>query len=405
MVQRRAVGMGRFSFRYSTKDAKLRFWLIRFCAFLQRKKVIFLNSDPKFCARVLQSSHKKGTFIESLVALPAWSPILSLESVDGKKWQQLTKLFRRVYAAVAWEELIPSLVRQQVWELRPQAASDGIDGECIAKLVVRVFYRAIFSEQISARQEQLYYSASLEWRKEVAMKQKGDKQIKKKFLADITKTIESSLLFSEAAGFEQGIDMLSVVAQPFILSPQINFSDIFAALFLQIKDDSLQQKLLIEAAKSGDHRCLTYFVFETMRICHPFPILERELTEDITYEGKIFEKGSQVLVLLDEFCHERDFSVLRWQQKDYYSKYSLLLFGSGKRVCPGKNSAIIFMTHLLAELVKKFPLSTLKTYKNHLYSGRDNDHKDSLAMTVYQARVAIRVLVKSFLLGVNIKIK
>ena len=81
------------------------------------------------------------------------------------------------------------------------------------------------------------------------------------------------------------------------------------------------------------------------------------------------------------------------------------MFGSGKRVCPGKNIAIIFMTHLLAELVKNFPLSTLKTYKNHLYSGRDNDHKDSLAMTVYQARVAIRVLVKSFLLGANIKIK
>ena len=81
--------MDGFSFRYGTQGTNLRLWLIKLCA-LQRKKIVFLNSDPKLCARVLQSSHKKGSFIESLVALPAWSH-LSLESVDGKRWQQLSK--------------------------------------------------------------------------------------------------------------------------------------------------------------------------------------------------------------------------------------------------------------------------------------------------------------------------
>ena len=130
---------------------------------------------------------------------------------------------------------------------------------------------------------------------------------KEKFLSDITDTIGSSLLFSETSGFKQGIDMLSVVAQPFIISPQINFSDIFAALFLQIRDSPLQQKTLIKAAKSDDYRCLTYFVLETMRIYHPFPVLEQELTDDITYKDKVLEQGTQVFVLLDEFCHEKRF--------------------------------------------------------------------------------------------------
>ena len=42
---------------------------------------------------VLKSSNKKGSFIERLLALPAWSPIYSLESVDGKTWQELASDF------------------------------------------------------------------------------------------------------------------------------------------------------------------------------------------------------------------------------------------------------------------------------------------------------------------------
>ncbi|MBC7659217.1 MAG: hypothetical protein H7249_07715, partial [Chitinophagaceae bacterium] len=80
-----------FSLRYAQDGLSARSQFMRLCGKLQGRKVVTLNSNPEACARVLASSNTKGQGIELMLACPAWEPVFSIESVDGDKWEWLSK--------------------------------------------------------------------------------------------------------------------------------------------------------------------------------------------------------------------------------------------------------------------------------------------------------------------------
>lgn len=78
------------------------------------------------------------------------------------------------------------------------------------------------------------FSIKLEWRKEIALKGVGDIGVKQAFCQRLTEIIKQSR-YAEGLTEEQHLKdptlWMSVFAQPFILSPQINVSDIMISFF------------------------------------------------------------------------------------------------------------------------------------------------------------------------------
>src|SRR5690242_3965844 len=77
------------SIRYGGGFFNIRTLFIRLCAWLQRRPLLILDRNPEACSKVLACSDVKGTFIESIFAIPAWRPLYSIESEDGEKWQKM----------------------------------------------------------------------------------------------------------------------------------------------------------------------------------------------------------------------------------------------------------------------------------------------------------------------------
>jgi len=396
-----------FSLRYGHAVAGSREYLMKACGFLQHKKVITVRSDAKLCKKILEASVNKGSFIESLIACPAWQPIYSIESVDGKLWRDLADSFSQVYKNLDWHTHLSQVVHEQLsllQERKPKSVNE-IDGADISRWTVSIFFKLIFARSLTIDEQNLYYLASLEWRKEIAMKGKGNIEIKKQFYEHLERELKTSSIFhcfDDHDTFSEEVfrKKLSVIAQPFMISPQINFSDVFASLFSYVKSDLSLQTILLKSVATKDFKTLGFFILETLRLHHPFPVLERELEDDFSYKSFKCSKGTQVFILLDSFNHTKDFSIEPWQSGEY-SAYKSLLFGAGKRICAGKHIALHCLSYMLIEMIKHYSLETIKPYHNHFYSGRTNDQQDSKAMIFYQCKTAGKILWQSFKLGLQ----
>ena len=130
---------------------------------------------------------------------------------------------------------------------------------------------------------------------------------------------------------------ISVILQPFIISPAINVSDVAVNWDL---DKTIEANIVKN---------------------HPFPILEREVVID----GKIF----QAFIPTDEL--------------------KILPFGYGIRQCTGKVIAVKFLETFFTRLMEQ---NIYKPCENHLFSGRDNDSSCSMEETLFQLRMLIRAL-------------
>ena len=398
--------MAILSLRYGSNFFSFRDLLIRLCGLLQKKKVVILKSDSLLCQKIMESSNRKGSFIEQLIALPAWDPILSIESSDGDEWQKLIQEFRWIYSKIDWQEQLPHLCSSYVQKwLKAQGNNSEFffDGESVSRFCAQVFFQCLFQAPLDQESEDLYYQASLEWRKEIALKGKGNFQVKKEFMNHLLRCVKKHPVFNEKLGSAEDTSyFLSAIAQPFLLSPQINFSDILATLFLHLEKNKEQQDQFFEAIESEDENSLFNFLYEAIYIAHPFPVLERELTKSLSFEGKTFQKGSQIFIVLDEFQHSKTFSPRRWAASGAKLEKALL-FGAGPRICPGRQLGLQVMSEMLRVLTRNISWNQIKPYFNHDYSGRENDRKENFTMLLYQARVFSRVLWNSYQLGRNQK--
>ena len=247
--------MSKTSFRYGGGQLDLRSAFIRLCASLQGKKAVLLNTNPQNFGQILAASETKGTFIEHIFANPAWNPIASVESVDGELWEDLSKNCRTVIGQIKWRDRLVPIIHQNIESLTAQAQSHPdfvINAEGVSRLTLRIMYELAFESQISKHDESLFYQASLEWRKEIALKGKGDDRIKYAFWERLTDIVAKSPFGEGLQKYKHSPERwLSVFAQPFLISPQINISDVMVAIFHFLRAHPGQMKEARHWARNG----------------------------------------------------------------------------------------------------------------------------------------------------------
>lgn len=350
--------------RYGGGFFDLRTLMIRLAALLQRKKIMIIDSHPNLCSQILASSDTKGTFLEQLVATPAWHPIYSIESVDGDLWKQLASDFTQMMNSLNWRERLKPIIEKETARLLKEEI---ITSPIFSQLVLRVLFNFLFDKEIPRDDEILFYQASLEWRKEIAVKGKANQEIKEKFWQRLTQIVADS-------SFKDGLESykndpsswLSLFAQPFLLSPQINTSDIFVAVFSFLDQSESLYNQAKKSAQAQDRKYLEGIILEAIRLKHPFPILEREIQKDTVFEGKKYFAGTHFFILLDQFKQDQNFDPNRWQVLASENPYHSIPFAVGPRMCVGKPIAMELMTQLLMTLLTDFPLKNIQLSEGHI---------------------------------------
>lgn len=322
-------------------------------------KVVFINSDEDIdLIKKILVSPKKGNGIERQFAMDAWLPIYNVESVDDELWQTLRQKVLKIIHTIKLDSL-RNHTRVITSELMTE--NEGIvTAKDITILPARIFFKTLFDKELPVDDYDLFYKSSIEWRKEVALKSKGDWATKQLFVDYISECIHSN-----------DIHQISSFAQPFFISPMINVSDIYVSIFKHL-DIYQNHSLTKEECKN--------IVLESIRIAHPFPILERELLKDIDTR---YKQGTHVYIELDNFIQDATFDPDRWA--DLKNPYTFLPFGTGPRQCIGKSLAIIMLTESLHTIVnhQKFDPSIFTPEKGHTYSGRNNDKVSDINETIY----------------------
>lgn len=309
---------GLMNLRYS-----LRYYILYLLTLKQNVGFIWVSS--KVDAQKYLHSTNKGNFIETKISRNAWKPILSLESENGETWMILKDRLLDLMKQLPSKSVLATIVRKTT-----NISGSEITSREIGLLTIRIFLQYIFGE--SDYHDECcsdLYDASLEFRKEIALKGKGDPTKKQKAVDIIRKYLSVSIY-----NLPDDIYSISVVLQPFIISPAINVSDI--AIGWDLK-------------QSVDANIVRH---------HPFPILEREICVD----GKQY----QVFIPTDEL--------------------HILPFGYGSRQCSGKAIATTFLETFFTTLIER---NIFKPRENHVYSGRDNDNRDNLEAVLFQIRTLI----------------
>lgn len=390
----------RFTFRYGGARFDPRIAMMHLYGIVQGKKVVVLNTSPELCGKILAMSDAKGTFLESIFSTSAWSPLYSIESVDGDLWKQLSQEFKKVMGQTNWRSCIGLLTKKHLNAALTSLKTDSInvlDSELISRLVLRILFELLFEKEVSKDDEDLFFQASIEWRKEIAIKEKGDWQIKEKFVNRVFEHLTLSR-FGDDLNHSNDDPTLwtSVFAQPFLISPQINVSDIFVSIFQYLKaDPSLYQQAQTWASQEDKGR-LGGLIQEAIRLQHPFPVLERELKDTISYQGKTYPSGTHFFILMDQLKQDLEFKPERWLENPAQNPYALLTFGAGPRMCTGKPIAMDLMLEMLKLILLEIPLIQIQPQQGHRFSGRNNDQVQSKEESRYQMQRFLAGLWKSF---------
>jgi len=148
-------------------------------------------------------------------------------------------------------------------------------------------------------------------------------------------------------------------------------------LFLLAKHPEIQEKVFNEVGKvhfseENSIAILGQLVYtkqcieESMRLYPPVYIIDRVSLDKDTIQGNNFEKGTVWLMSLYELHRDKDF----WEEPDSfiperfntanekeYADY-FFPFGAGPRMCVGNNFAMYEMIMVIAEIIKKFKITT-----------------------------------------------
>jgi len=368
---------------------------------LQNIPSIVLKSNPKLCKAVLDASDVKGHGMEMYFALPGWLPIYNSESVDGDRWKKLLTMFRKIVHKIDYSERLSEITVKNCQRIC--AENDNIDSVAIQKLTVRVFFELLFRKEISLQDEELFIDGTNEWRKHVAQKGASDLSLKEMMIDRIMEHLKESQFDIDNFQNEFKADKYELVSsfiQPFLISPIINFSDIFCEVSLFLDQNQKYHKELQQLALNPDENneknpmsLYLSIVYESIRLKHPFPVLERELTRDVTDGKVILSKGTHVYIELDSFTQCQNFQPENWMNNDYYKENSWILFATGPRMCAGRLIALQALEGMMKELVKnkKADFNKLRMWDHHKISGRRNDNTVSFREVIFQVKVLFRV--------------
>ena len=355
-----------FSIRYQ-QLFQARKALMHTCGILQGKKVHIIDKDFEAHLPLLKNSNRKGTFIERFITYPAWQPTLSIESMDGETWKTLQHQFRRVFTSLPWKTELPKIIEEEIRFV----TNPVIDNYKFRKILAQILHRLVFEFKADESTITLICDASIEWSKELALKGKGCSQTKELFWQHFQHLTRNSRHYPDQdLSHHQEIILMSAIAQPIFISPLINICDIFASVTEIITQDPQWEAWLIQKQTEGSRSSLLHFLFEAIRVYHPFPILERELTKDMKIHGKDFLRGEQIFFVLDTFQINREIQPDQWEDPQPHQK--AFLFGAGPRGCVGQQLAELLIQETLWNLVQNH-ISLKHLNENANISGRIND--------------------------------
>lgn len=312
---------------------------------------IHFEKNPIIIKKILETISNKGDFIEKMIALPAWYPIKSLESVNGEEWIEQKKLY------IEFIKHIPStkLLEEITEEITTKYIYKEIDSYKIAKIVLEIMIKWLFDLNILEDDLNIIVYASIEWKKEIAIKGQGNIKLKYKTIDIINNLINKSKYYDIFK--DKWTDPLyySIILQPFIISPMINIPDI--AIYIN-KYETIDEAIFYH---------------------HPFPLLERYIEKDLYINNElIIKKNTQVFIPYDTIFKNID-----------YNKNKTLIFGSGPRKCAGINYAYGILKPLFKILKNN---KNFKPEKNHKYSGRNNDNDTYIFYPLY---IVIKLIINS----------
>ena len=108
-------------------------------------------------------SRNKGSFFERAVSQKAWLPLHSLESEDGERYERMRIVFHKVLVQTRYPKRIDGLMEKH-------CDRDMSSCRASCETVARIFFDLLFDEELDDESADLYYRASMEWRREIAMK-------------------------------------------------------------------------------------------------------------------------------------------------------------------------------------------------------------------------------------------
>jgi hypothetical protein len=243
----------------------------------------------------------KGNFIEYQIATPAWEPIISLESVDNDKWAEVKKNFLNFTSIFNIDNKI-NQISNYIENYTNQYLNSNhlIDSKLISKITVQSFCKFLFDIEVNPDDLDILFQASIEWRKEISIKGKGNIDIKIAAIKIILNYIKNNnkiySIFNE--NWEKP-EYYSVILQPVIISPMINISDIMVSVQL------LLSKSLISTNELISNDLINKIIYSY----HPFPVLER--FDTLT--------NTQYFIPLDQLANFQNYS-------DLYKSPKFLLF-------------------------------------------------------------------------------
>ena len=294
----------------------------RLIGFLQGYQIKFLQNEEFYA--ISKKSAQKGYMVEHLIAKPRWKPLLSIESEDGNNWKKLHKLCLKTLSNISISQAKQVTNKYCQQYLRRYEI---ITSEEISKLTLSIFFELVFCKQIDTHTLIIFYRASIEWKKCIAMKGVKDKTIVNQFMKILEKLLNTTDIYQ-----------ISAIAQPFIISPQINVADIMVT-WKKYPEKSLE---------------------EILSKAHPFPILER------------FLDGVQYL---------------HWM---YPLEHNKVNWGAGNRKCLGMS----LVKPILKRMIYHFTNNYDKIHPEvlHQYSGRNNDNNLNPIELYYQITGFIKIL-------------
>jgi hypothetical protein len=343
--------------------------ILKSLGFLWNVPVAFIEDNPDLAQKVLKSSTDKGDFLEQIIVANAWKPILPLESANGTNWVRMKKMYQQINASLDSTDCLKDIVNGLVESSKDQEKF--IDAIEITKIVAKAMCKWIFGFDITEENAELFCQASFEWRKEIALKGKKDQRITDKTITLFLSLIQRSPLWSIYEEDWSKPEVYSVLLQPFLIGPMINISDIAVSMHRLYREHSKTNTLPFLVCEKID---------EAIHGMHPFPVLERILTEDVgdSSKGAQLPQGTHVFIFLDTMGKKIPYnSETRWTP-----------FSVGQRGCIGKHIAMALMVPLFGGLID-YP--HFNPEKNHRFSGRNNDENVTVSETLYQLTTLFRI--------------
>ena len=317
--------------------------------------------DTELSKTVLKESNTKGQYLEASFARAGWLPSLSVESEDNERWQRLRKGFNVILQHTDFRRELPPIVKEVCEEFVASFAAkdDGvINAKIITQCVASILVQLLFDQKLSSSDLEQFWEARNEWAKTLSVKGEPNEAIRSKFWIKISELVKMSKydhLREDNKVLKKlklsDLEWISCFFQPWIMSPMINVVDIIATAEEYFPSKPPTEAILLAL----DQR-------------HPFPVLERELSNDIFFNNEMLAAAGQHVFILTDIPHIQP------------SRHGGIRFGEGERKCPGQSVAILLIGDMLSQYRKASKNSKIRFIPGsaHLWSGHTNDDTTSL---------------------------